>query len=401
MLLFPAHGTHKDRPERKSTLMGKYKSTLSRLFELGAFPEDAFYIHKAFQGQRIIVYGAGESFHYFKEVVMRQYGYMPSVVLDRKFCRGNTFEGIPAFSPLEYEPSSDEKLNGLVVVCLGRQQYFDQVVQTLRNMGFRNIISLVDIYEIHNPFRLPLELEEGGFRYYINQKERIESGLEILADELSREVFIRCLQTHMQRKPVAVPMCDRNEQYTPQGIQLARGYSRFIYCGVSVGEMSRVFSQVGKVDELVCFEPDPNQFKLTAEYLATRHEHIAQRVTAIPCAVYSHEAIAAFTYSDTSFGSRILTSGEARIQCVSIDHVLPGFHPTFISMDIEGAELEALKGAEKTLRESRPDLGICVYHCPSHLWEIPLYLHNLGVGYRLYLRNYTSFTGETVLYAVA
>ena len=70
-------------------------------------------------------------------------------------------------------------------------------------------------------------------------------------------------------------------------------------------------------------------------------------------------------------------------------------------MDIEGAELEALKGAEKTIRADRPDLGICVYHSPSHLWEIPLYLHGLGVGYRLYLRNYTSLTGETVLYAAA
>ena len=46
----------------------------------------------------------------------------------------------------------------------------------------------------------------------------------------------------------------------PKAFRLTRDYSRFIYCGVSVGEMSGVFGQVGKVDELVCFEPDPNQF---------------------------------------------------------------------------------------------------------------------------------------------
>jgi FkbM family methyltransferase len=153
------------------------------------------------------------------------------------------------------------------------------------------------------------------------------------------------------------------------------------------------------VDELVCFEPDPNQFRLTAEYVATHHEQLAQRVTAIPCALYSHEAIEPFTYSDTSFGSRILPSGGSWIQAVTIDHVLPVFDPTYIIMDIEGAELEALKGAEKTIRASHPDLAICLYHDPHHLWEIPLYLHNLGLDYRLYMRNYTSFTGETVLYA--
>jgi FkbM family methyltransferase len=330
---------------------------------------------------------------------MRQYGFTPSAVLDRKFRHGDTFEGIPAFSPMDYQPSAEEQETGMVVVCLGKQRYFDDVVKTLRQKGFRHIISLMDIYEIHNPFRLPQELDDTGFQYYIQQRERIESCLDIFADDDSREVYIRCLQTHLQRKPVAIPMCDRKEQYTPRGIPLTRGYSRFIYGGVSVGEMARVFGEIGKVDELVCFEPDPNQFRLTAEYVTTHHERLAQRVTVIPCALYSHEAIEPFTYSDTSFGSRILPSGESWIQAVTIDHVLPNFDPMYIIMDIEGAELEALKGAEKTIRASRPDLAICLYHAPHHLWEIPLYLTSLGLDYRLYLRNYTSFTGETVLYA--
>jgi len=67
-------------------------------------------------------------------------------------------------------------------------------------------------------------------------------------------------------------------------------------------------------------------------------------------------------------------------------------------MDIEGAELDALKGAENTIRESLPDLAICLYHSPSHLWEIPLFISSLG-DYKFHLRNYTSFISETVLYA--
>ncbi len=201
--------------------MDEYKSTLSRLFAHGRFPEDAFYIQKAFHGLKIIVYGAGESFHYFKEVVMRQYGYVPSAVLDRKFRHGDTFEGIPAFSPFEYQPSQDEKENGIVVVCLGRQSYFEEVIHTLRQMGFLHIISLMDIYEIHNPFRLPPELEHQGFQYYIDQRERVESCLDIFGDDESRDIFIRCLHTHLLRKPIAIPMCDRNEQYTPKNIGLS------------------------------------------------------------------------------------------------------------------------------------------------------------------------------------
>ena len=376
-----------------------FKAALVGLFECNSFPEDAFFIHKYFQGRRIIVYGAGESFHYFKEVVMRQYGYTPSVVLDRRFSPGDTFEGIPASPPHQYHPSDDDKQNAIVVVCLGNQSYFDDVVLTLQQLGFLQIISLMDIYEIHNPFNQPPELATEGFAYYLNRRERIEECLDLLAEEQSREVYHRCLQTHLQRKPVPIPMSPRHEQYTPQDIQRIKGYSRFIYCGVSVGEMASVFSRTGKVEELVCFEPDPNQYRLTTEYLTQQQKNIAGRVTAIPCAVYSHDAIEPFTYTDTSFGSRIMPQADSWIQTVTIDHVLPGFDPTYIIMDIEGAELEALKGAESTIRNNRPDLAICLYHAPHHLWEIPLYLNALGVGYRFYLRNYTSFVGETVLYA--
>ena len=82
-----------------------------------------------------------------------------------------------------------------------------------------------------------------------------------------------------------------------------------------------------------------------------------------------------------------------------MDHVIPNFNPTFISMDVEGSELEALRGAETLMKDSRPDLAICVYHALNHIWDIPLYLNDLCLGYKFYLRNYTSFIAETVLYA--
>jgi len=376
-----------------------FEARLSILFSAASFGPDAFDIHAVFANRHVIAYGAGESFHYFKEVVIRQYGYTPIAVLDRKFHTGDSFEGIPAFSPETYQPCREDQETALVVVCLGQQPYFQAVVQALREMGFRHIISLMDIYEIHNPFRLPPALEDMGFGYFLQQRGPIEEAFSLLADDESREVFLCCLQTHMQRRPVAIPMRGRHEQYTPRDLPLGRGYARFLYCGVSVGEMTRVFADLGQVEELVCFEPDPTQFRLTADFVATHRPSIAKRATALPCAVSDREIIQPFATSDTSFGSRILSTGPTWVQCVSIDRVLPDFHPTFILMDIEGSEPEALKGAELTLRRDSPDLAVCVYHAPHHLWEIPLYLQGLGVGYRFYLRNYTSFVGETVLYA--
>jgi hypothetical protein len=70
-------------------------------------------------------------------------------------------------------------------------------------------------------------------------------------------------------------------------------------------------------------------------------------------------------------------------------------------MDIEGAELEALRGAKDTIMQYKPDLAICVYHTPNHIWEIPLFLDSLKCGYNFFFRNHTGFVVETILYATA
>jgi hypothetical protein len=73
----------------------------------------------------------------------------------------------------------------------------------------------------------------------------------------------------------------------------------------------------------------------------------------------------------------------------------------FIKMDIEGAELDALRGAMHTLRRDRPRLAISLYHRISDFETIPRFLASLELGYRFYLDHYTIHAEETVLFATA
>lgn len=100
--------------------------------------------------------------------------------------------------------------------------------------------------------------------------------------------------------------------------------------------------------------------------------------------------------------SRISENGESCIQVCSIDDFCQsqGVVPTFIKMDIEGAEVDSLAGAKQIIQKYKPKLAICLYHKMSHMWEIPLYIKSIAPEYKFYCKK-NSLYYDFVLYAVA
>ena len=87
----------------------------------------------------------------------------------------------------------------------------------------------------------------------------------------------------------------------------------------------------------------------------------------------------------------------SKIHTIDIDSVING-KVTFIKMDIEGAELNALKGAEKTIIRNKPKLAICIYHKPEDMWQIPRYIDSLVPEYKFYIRHFGMRYAGTILY---
>lgn len=74
--------------------------------------------------------------------------------------------------------------------------------------------------------------------------------------------------------------------------------------------------------------------------------------------------------------------------------------PTFIKMDIEGAEKEALLGAERIIRQKRPKLAISAYHKPEDIYELAQLIQKFNPNYRFSLQRYGRGIADMVLYAV-
>jgi FkbM family methyltransferase len=72
----------------------------------------------------------------------------------------------------------------------------------------------------------------------------------------------------------------------------------------------------------------------------------------------------------------------------------------FIKMDVEGAELEVLRGAAHTLRAQRPRLALAAYHRPDDLAVLPAFVASLGLRYRWYLQCSTMTDVDSILFGI-
>lgn len=88
------------------------------------------------------------------------------------------------------------------------------------------------------------------------------------------------------------------------------------------------------------------------------------------------------------------------VEAIALDDFLKGSPVTFLKMDIEGAELEAIRGARGAISQQHPKLAISVYHKPEDIWILPKQILEYYPEYRFYLRHYSFGWYDTVLYAV-
>ena len=154
----------------------------------------------------------------------------------------------------------------------------------------------------------------------------------------------------------------------------------------------------GHVKKIYAMETDPENYAICLKKKALTG---FQEAEVLPLGEWSSRTTLRFdATSNTS--SHIGEEGDIRVSVAPIDEIVdPADRVTMIKMDVEGAELEALRGAKETILRDKSKLAICIYHKTEDMTGIPLYIKELVPEYKLYIRHHTDIQVVTVLYAVA
>lgn len=173
--------------------------------------------------------------------------------------------------------------------------------------------------------------------------------------------------------------------------------------GACWGDTALYFAHLaGSAGRVVGFEFEPGNLELLRHNLGLNPQ-LAGRISVVGAAL-SDRAGRQVAFRSFGPGTALDPAGEGSVGTETIDGLLERGEVDrvdFIKLDIEGAELSALRGAENTLRRFRPSLAIAAYHRDDDLAAIPAYLIGLGLGYRFRLRHTTMHSEETMLFARA
>jgi FkbM family methyltransferase len=271
------------------------------------------------------------------------------------------------------------------------------VTRRLRGLGFKTVVPFamlqVQAPDIFSPHMFYENLLEDLWQH------RSDYGAlhDRLADDESRQVLKAVVEFRRSLDPAALQaVVSEHDLYAPNGLFEFTDNEVYVDGGSFDGDTIRSFIERvhGRFDAIYGFEPDPVTFAKLKSNFSNE-----PRVHPIHAGLHSHAGTLRFR-DDASRGAIFADDGVIEMPVTTIDDVLGGRRLTYVKMNIEGAEIDALKGGRNAIRKWQPRLAISVYHRASDLWRIPQLVSELVPDYRLYLRQHDGGIIETVLYAL-
>jgi FkbM family methyltransferase len=348
-------------------------------------------------GNRIVLYGAG-SIGRRALSCLRSIGVEPLAFADADPLRwGTTLENVRILSPQQAAGYYGADATFLVTIWNAGQRFWD-TKQRLAAMGCSSVAPPSSLQWRFSQAFLPFFSLDLPSRIADARADALRAS-GIWADDRSRREYFAHIRWRLYGDLEGLPAPTVERQYFPAFVEFVKD-EVFVDCGAFDGDTIRALHEHcdGAFGHAIAIEPVPGTFGQLKEWVAQSPSTLRSRIELWNSAVGSTSGTIRFT--GTGRDARAADDGELTVPMVTLDELCGTRRVTYIKMDIEGAEFEALRGAKHTILRERPALAVCVYHTASDIWRIPLMIHELMPDYQLFLRSHENDGWETVVYAV-
>ncbi len=352
-------------------------------------------------GKSVVLFGAGGL---GKKTLtgLRKVGIKPIVFTDNNpDLWGKSVDGVTVLSPEEATREYGKSASFIVTIWrAGGEHRLANTKQQLSNLGCINIVSFAHLFWKYYETFLPYYCLDLPHKIYQDTNEIMKT-FSLWSDNASRLEYLAQLRWRLFLDFDGLSSPVAHEQYFPDDLFSFTPDEVFVDCGAFDGDSLKSFvrRQGDNFKRYIALEPDPVNLKNLENDISSMKPSLKNKITICPVAATDKRGTLRFDATGTA-AATISETGTIQINCAPLDEILADSHPTYIKMDIEGAELNALLGAKQVIQESKPVLAISVYHQQNHLWRIPMIVRSFCDQYSLFLRPHNEEAWDLILYAI-
>ena len=317
-------------------------------------------------GLPVVVYGMGNGADKVLDEFIRLNIPVKGVTASDDFVRGQIFRGYKVTKLSEFE--------GEFIIAIAFASCIPEVMN--------HIFSLQEKYRVIVPC-VPVFGDEIFNREFVERNaEKLTSAYNLFEDE-SKPIFAGCVDFIFGGELDKLKEITTCKEEVFQNILHFGENESYLDLGAYKGDTVEEFLAHcnGKYESITALEPDRRTFKKLCTYL----ENVPKSVV-YQKAVYNENKTLNFS-SAAGRQSTISSKGE-EIEAISVDELCRDKAVTYIKMDVEGAENEAIEGARETLKNKKPMLNIALYHKSRDIFELPLKIAQINPDYKFYLRRH-------------
>lgn len=319
----------------------------------------------------IVLYGMGNGADKIINVLEEKGIEYKGVFASDGFVKEKFFHGLKLSS---YEELKRKFGDMIVLVSFGSSR--EEVIENIKRIAKEQ--------ELYAP---EVPVFGGGLftrEYYLSNKQRFDAIYSLLADGQSRKTFVNIIKYKISGKIDYLFDCEVTPDEPFKSFLSLSDNESFLDLGAYNGDTVLDFvSRVPKYDSITAVEADKKTFKK----LLANTENI-ENINCVNICISSFCGEGQFSMKGGRNSSA--EKGNTEAEFITVDDLLEEKSVSYIKMDIEGEEENAIKGAEKTIKEYKPKMLISAYHRTEDLLSIPEAVLEIHKDYKLYIRHFSS-----------
>lgn len=318
----------------------------------------------------LVLYGTGNGADMVLDEFHRLGINLSAIAASDGFVRKRSYRGFEVRSISDVLRENPDAL-----VILGFATSLNDVINNIKDIAAKS--------EVRVPV-VPVFGKEIFNRDYIEKhKEELEAVYDMLEDDESKRVYEGMLRFQFTGELASLFAIESSRADALKNILKLSDKEHILDLGAYRGDtLEEIRTLFGGFSSALALEPDKKTFEKLTQYAEGNDS-----ITPLPYAVWNEDKEFSF-FGGGGRQSTLYGEGKYTVRAVAVDDIIEGRKITYVKMDVEGAEKEAIEGMKSLLKTQKPKLSIAAYHRSRDLITLIPLIKSINPDYKIYLRHH-------------